>query len=230
MTPSDTASHVDSDSARLGTLSSIVSRVVSISLLALLLVVVAACGDDDDDGTQPGQETGSPTNSVEVTASPLPTASGDGNGQTTAPPTGSLGDQSPSPGTTNSGTAIIAGVRYDITVNSCSVKPDNVFIIGGGLMPDGRPFIAIATWYEMDFFGSTNVVELVISTNVFGLLEDPEHIYKMGKSDTASTIDSIDLDVTAFSVDATGTFLDHKAPSDPPVEGSFTLSCSEGSA
>ena len=205
--------------------ASVVSRAVLIIALALLLIFLAACGDDDD-GTQLGRETGSPASSLQTTSGPSPTNnSGSGNegGQGSPASTSSAGEQTPPPG---SGTAIIDGVQYEFTANLCTITPSSVTVLGLGQASDGRPFIASATWYQMDIFGNAGAVTVSIHTNKGGLFDPADQAFAMGNYVANSTVESIDIDATGFDVTVTGTFVDLGAPETPPVEGSFTLSCS----
>ena len=202
----------------------VVSRAVLIIPLALLLIAAAACGDDDD--TQLGQETGSPTSSLQTTSGPSPTdngGSGNGGGQTSPAPNSSAGEQTPPPG---SGTAIIGGVQYDFATDLCTITPASLLVLGTGLASDGRPFIASATWARVDIFGNEGAVNVSIHTNTDALLEPADQSFTMGNYVANSTAESIDIDVTGFDLTVIGTFVDLKAPEAPPVEGSFTLSCS----
>jgi len=199
-------------------LASVGSPAVFISVLALLLVAVAACADDDD-GTPSGSGTASPTSSLPATASPSPADSGDGNGngQATPAPTSS-GEASPPPDNTGLGTATIDGVQYDFTVTTCAIQPDFVFVVGFGTGSDGNPHIG-------SVMGALNAVEVGIGTNAASVLDLPEQVFKMGSSVAGSTVDSLDLDVTAFDLTATGMFVDLQAPEAPPVPGTFSVSC-----
>ena len=203
--------------------ASVVSRAGLIISLTLLLLAVAACGDDDD-GTRPGQETGSPTSSLQTTAGPSPTDNG-GSGQASPTPTSSAGEQTPPPGKSNSGTAIIVGVQYDFTTALCAITPSLVSVLGTGTAPDGRPFIASASWTRVDSLGNEDAVDVGIHTNVVGLLDPADQAFRIGNRIANSTVDSIEIDVTGFDLTISGKFVDDKVPEAPPVEGSFTVSC-----
>lgn len=205
-------------------LASAVSRArLLIIPLALLLIAVAACGDDD--GAQPGQETGSPTSSLQTTAGSSPTGNG-GSGDASPAPTNGGGEPTPPLGNTNSGTVIIGGVQYDFTTASCAIASDSVVVLGTGQASDGRPFIVTASWFLVDIFGNEDAVDVGIHTNVTGLLEAPDQSFRMGDAVANSTVESMDIDVSGFELTITGTFVDQRAPEALPVEGSFTLSCS----
>ena len=196
-------------------------------VLFVLLAALAACGGDDDDDT--GQVSVSPTSSAAAatTAGSSPTATGsNGTAQPTLAPTfAGTAEPTPATSTVTSGTATIAGIQYDFTVLGCTVGPDLVIVTGSGLAPDGRPFIATAQWSKIDYRGIENAVEVGIGTNAESLFDLPEQVLKLGTPVAGSTVSSLEIDIAAFNVSVTGTFVDLNDTSAPPVDGSFSLSC-----
>ena len=185
---------------------------VFISMLAVLLIfAVAACGDDD--GTPSASDSASPTNSLSATGSTSP--SGDG-------------DILPTPNATGLGTATIDGVQYDFAVTTCSIGPELVLVIGFGTDPDGQPLVGAASWNELDFIsGVPDAFEVGIGVNAPSLLDVGDKVYKLGSVVLGSTVESIDINVTAFDLTASGLFVDLEDPEAPAVPGTFTVSCSE---
>lgn len=214
-------------------LASAASPAVFISVLAFLLIAVAACTDDDD-GTPSASDTASPTSSLSATTSPSSTDNGDGdgngngNGQATPTPSGTLGaEESPPPDGTGSGTATIDGVQYDFSVTDCAISPEFVLVIGFGIGPDGNPLIGTTTWNKLDLItGVPDAFEVGIGVNQSSLLGVGDQVFKMGSTVLRSTVDSLEIDVTAFDLTASGMFVDLLAPEAPPVPGTFSVSCS----
>ncbi len=222
-------------------LASAAAPAVFISVLAFLLIAVAACTDDDD-GTPSATDTASPTSSLSATTSPSSTdngggdGNGNGNGQATPTPSGTLGaEESPPPDGTGSGTATIDGVQYDFSVSTCSIapeiEPDLVRVIGFGTGPDGKPLIGTASWNKLDLItGVANTFDVVISVNASSLFSVGDQIFKMGTTVLGSAVDSLEIDLTGFSLTVSGMFVDLQAPEAPPVPGTFSVSCSRSSA
>lgn len=228
MTSSDRHSHLRAAISVRRALGAIATPAVVTIALALLLIAVAACGDDDG-GTPSASDAASPTSSsVSATTTPTPPGDGNGGGNGQASPTvaATVGVQSPAPGNTGTGTATIAGVQYDFSVSTCAIQPDLVFIVGFGVAPDGNPFIGTTQWNRQNYQGVPNAIEVGIGTNSASLLQLPEKVYKLGNSVVGSSLESLELDETAFEVTVTGKFIDLQAPDAPPVPGTFSLSCS----
>ena len=189
-------------------LASIAAPAVLVSVIALLLIAVAACGDDDSGDSASPSASGS--------ASPS-------DGRETQTPGVEV---SPRPETTGSGTATIDGVQYDFVVSTCSIQPELVLVIGLGTGPDGNPLIGTAQWNELDFREVPEAFEVGIGLNAPSLLSLPEQVFKMGNTVLRSTVESVEIDTTAFELTTSGMFVDLEAPEAPPVPGTFSVSCS----